>query len=203
MKFYHSIGPSPATARFFIAEKKLPIEMISLDLIKGENREAAHLTRNPLGQLPVLELDDGTIITESIAVCETLEELFPNPPLIGSTPKERAETRMWTQRVNLGIAYPLLKAFQFGAGQKVYGPRTYTNPEAVPGLTGLAFHHLAWLEETISDQFLCGARFTLADILLFSFLTFADSHGNPIDKKLKRVWAWVERVEARPTMSRL
>jgi glutathione S-transferase len=203
MKFYHSIGPSPATARFFIAEKGIDLEMISLDLIKGENREAAHLQRNPLGQLPVLELDDGTLITESIAVCETLEELFPNPPLIGTTVKERAETRMWTQRVNLGIAYPLLKAFQFGPGRSVYGSRTYTNPETVGGLTGLAFHHLEWLDKHISDQFLCGPRFTLADIVLFSFLTFADSHGNPIDRNLRRIWSWVDRVEARPTMKRL
>jgi glutathione S-transferase len=203
MKYYHSIGPSPATARFFIAEKGLDIELVTLDLMKGENREPAHLERNPLGQLPVLELDDGTRITESIAICETLEELFPNPPLIGTTVKERAETRMWTQRVNLGIAYPLLKAFQFGPGRVVYGSRTYTNPETVPGLTGLAFYHLEWLDRHISDQFLCGPRFTLADILLFSFVTFADSHGNPIDKKLKRVWSWVERVEARPTMTRL
>jgi len=203
MKYYHSIGPSPGTARFFIAEKGLDIEVVTLDLLKGENREQQHLGRNPLGQLPVLELDDGTLISESIAVCETLEELIPNPPLIGSTPKERAETRMWTQRVNLGIGYPLLKAFQSGPGRVVYGPRTYTNPEMVPGLTGLAAYHLEWLDKNISDQFLCGARFTLADILLFSFLTFADSHGNPIDKKLARVWAWVERVEARPTMKRL
>lgn len=203
MKFYCSIGPSPATARFFIAEKGLQIETVTLDLIKGENREAAHLKRNPLGQLPVLELDDGTLITESIAVCETLEEMYPNPPLIGTTLEERAETRMWVQRVNLGIAYPLLKAFQFGAGRGVYGPRTYTNPETVAGLTGLASYHLEWLDTVISDQFLCGSRFTLADILLFSFVTFADSHGNPIDKKLKRVWSWIERVEARPTMSRL
>jgi glutathione S-transferase len=203
MKYYHSIGPSPATARFFIAEKGLDVEVVTLDLMQGENRQPAHLGRNPLGQLPVLELDDGTLVTESIAICETLEELVPNPPLIGTTLRERAETRMWTQRVNLGIAYPLLKAFQFGAGRSVYGPRTYTNPETVAGLTGLAFHHLEWLEREISDQFLCGERFTLADILLFSFLTFADSHGNPIDKKLERVWSWVERVEARPTMKRL
>jgi len=203
MKYYHSIGPSPATARFFIAEKGLDLEVVTLDLLKGENREAAHLARNPLGQLPVLELDDGTRITESLAICETLEELFPNPPLIGTTLKERAETRMWTQRVNLGIAYPLLKAFQMGAGRKVYESRTYTNAEAVAGLTGLASYHLEWLDKEISDQFLCGSRFTLADIVLFSFLTFADSHGNPIDKKLTRIWSWVERVEARPTMTRL
>ena len=68
MKYYHSIGPSPATARFFIAEKGLDIELVTLDLMKGENREPAHLERNPLGQLPVLELDDGTRITESIAI---------------------------------------------------------------------------------------------------------------------------------------
>jgi glutathione S-transferase len=203
MKYYHSIGPSPATARFFIAEKGLDLEVVTLDLLKGENREAAHLARNPLGQLPVLELDDGTRITESLAVCETLEELCPNPPLIGTTLKERAETRMWTQRVNLGIAYPLLKAFQMGAGRKVYESRTYTNAETVAGLTGLAYYHLEWLNKEISDQFLCGPRFTLADILLFSFLTFADSHGNPIDKRLTRIWSWVERVEARPTMTRL
>ena len=69
MKYYHSIGPSPGTAKNFITEKGINIEIVSLDLIKGENRQATHLQRNPLGQLPVLELDDGTIVTESIAVC--------------------------------------------------------------------------------------------------------------------------------------
>lgn len=203
MKFYHSIGPSPATAHRFIAEKGLEIETVTIDLLKGENREPAHLERNPMGQLPVLELDDGTMITESIAICEALEELHPNPPLIGGTTAERAETRMWTNRVNLGIAYPLLKAFQMGAGRAVYGPRTYTNPEMVPGLIGLARHHLEWLDQHMGNEFLCGARFTLADILLFNFVTFADSHGNPIPKELTRVWRWVERVETRPTMKRL
>ena len=106
MKLYHSIGPNPAVVDLFLAEKGLEIERVEVDLRGGENRRPEYLKINPAGQLPALVLDGGEVITEVTAICEYLEEEHREPPLIGSTPTERAETRMWTRRIDLGIVEP-------------------------------------------------------------------------------------------------
>ena len=103
MKLYDSIGPNPHIVRMFMAEKGIDIPKQTVDLRKGENREAEHLKRNAMGQMPTLELDDGSYLAEITAICEYLEEKNPAPPLIGSTPEQRAECRMWTRRVDLNI----------------------------------------------------------------------------------------------------
>ena len=103
MKFYDSVGPNPRIVRMFMAEKGIEMPKQAIDLRKGENREAEHLKRNPHGQMPALELDDGSYLSEITAICEYLEEKKPSPPMIGSTPEERAECRMWTRRVDLNI----------------------------------------------------------------------------------------------------
>ncbi|HEY1638496.1 MAG TPA: glutathione S-transferase N-terminal domain-containing protein [Rhizomicrobium sp.] len=93
MKLYNSIGPNPRVVRMFVAEKDLEIPLVEVDLMAGENRREPYLQKNAAGQLPALELDDGRCITEITAICEYLEDTHPAPPLIGSTPEERAETR--------------------------------------------------------------------------------------------------------------
>ena len=94
MKLYDSIGPNPRVVRMFLAEKGLVVPVESVDLAAGENREAAHLARNPHGQMPTLQLDDGSFLSETVAICEYLEEIQPAPALIGRTPQQRAEARM-------------------------------------------------------------------------------------------------------------
>ena len=101
MKLYDSIGPNPRIVRMFMAEKDISIPKQSVDLRKGENREAEHLKRNPHGQMPALELDDGSYLSEVTAICEYLEEKKPDPAMIGSTAEQRAECRMWTRRVHI------------------------------------------------------------------------------------------------------
>jgi glutathione S-transferase len=103
MKLYDSVGPNPRVVRMFMAEKGIEMPKQTVDLRKGENRETEHLKRNPHGQMPTLELDNGNYLSEITAICEYLEEKHPNPPLIGTTPEERAECRMWTRRVDLNI----------------------------------------------------------------------------------------------------
>jgi glutathione S-transferase len=90
MKLYDSIGPNPHIVRMFMAEKGIDLPKQTVDLRGGENRQEAHLKRNPMGQMPTLELDDGSFLSEITAICEYLEEKNPQPALIGSTPEERA-----------------------------------------------------------------------------------------------------------------
>jgi glutathione S-transferase len=107
MKLYNSIGPNPRMVRMFMHEKGIEIPLEAVDLMGGENRRAPYTDKNPAGQLPALALDDGTVIAEITAICEYLEDIQPEPHLIGGTPQERAETRMWTRRVDLNIVEPM------------------------------------------------------------------------------------------------
>jgi glutathione S-transferase len=197
MKLYQSIGPNPRVVTMFIAEKGMDIERVDVDLMGGENRRAPHLARNPSGQTPTLELDDGTCLAEITAICEYLEEVKPEPALIGRTPEERAETRMWTRRVDLKICEPMANGFRFGEGLDLFRDRVLCVPEASPGLKSMAKNGEAWLDGQLKGPWIVGDRFTLADILLFSFIEFGAQVGQPLDPQFKNLTAWFERVKAR------
>jgi glutathione S-transferase len=142
MKLYDSVGPNPRIVRMFMAEKDISIPTQTVDLRGGENRQAEHLKRNPHGQMPTLELDDGSYLSEITAICEYLEEKTPNPPMIGSTPEQRAECRMWTRRVDLNICEPLANGYRFGEALKFFQKRIACAPEASPGLKMIAANRL-------------------------------------------------------------
>src|SRR5260221_3912439 len=160
MKLYDSVGPNPRIVRMFMAEKGIEMPKQTVDLRKGENREADHLRRNPHGQMPTLELDDGHYLSEITAICEYLEEKNPKPAMIGSTPEERAECRMWTRRVDLNIAEPLANGYRFGEALKFFENRILCAPEASPGLKMIAANRLQWLNGQMADgrEYLCGRR---------------------------------------------
>jgi glutathione S-transferase len=151
MKLYDSVGPNPRIVRMFMAEKGIEVPKQAVDLRKGENREAEHLKRNPHGQMPTLELDNGNYVSEITAICEYLEEKHPNPPLIGSTPEERAESRMWTRRIDLNICEHMGNGFRFGEGLKFFEKRIACAPEASPGLKLIAANRLQWLNDQMDD----------------------------------------------------
>jgi glutathione S-transferase len=199
MKLYQSIGPNPRAVKMFIAEKGLDIERVDIDLPGGENRKPAYLARNPSGQTPALELDDGTYLAEIIAICEYLEETHPSPPLIGTTPAERAETRMWTRRVDLRVCEPMANGFRFAEGLGMFKDRVLCAPEAAPALKAMARDGEQWLEGQLQGPWICGARFTLADILLFAFIEFGAQVGQPLDPGFGKLSAWAARVKARPS----
>jgi glutathione S-transferase len=200
MKLYNSIGPNPHVVRMFMAEKGLTIETQDVDLMAGDNRKEAHLARNPHGQMPTLELDDGSYVSEILAICEYLEDTNPTPPLIGANPKEKAQTRMWTRRVDLNVCEPLANGFRFSQGLRLFKDRVVTVPEAADGLKKIAQDRLAWIDGQLADkQFLCGDRFTLADILLFCFLAFGGAVGQPLNPENKNIAAWFARVGERPS----
>ena len=200
MKLYNSIGPNPHVVRMFMAEKGITLPTQEVNLVAGENRQEDHLKRNPHGQMPTLELDNGAFLSEITAICEYLEDKNPTPALIGTTAEEKAETRMWTRRVDLNICEPLAAGFRYGEGEKLFQGRIVTVPEASAGLKRVAQDRLKWLDGQLAGkQFLCGNRFTLADVLLFCFLAFGASVGQPINPDCKNVVAWFDRVKARPS----
>ena len=200
MKLYTSIGPNPHVVRMFMAEAGIELPEEKVDILKGVNREGEYLSKNPSGQSPCLELDDGSHIAEITAICEYLADRQGGSPLIGSTPEERGETRMWTRRVDLNICEPLASGFRYGEGLKMFRSRMRCLPEASDGLKAIAQDKIAWLDGQMDGkEFICGDRISLADILLYCFLAFGKTVGQHIAPENRNVTAWFERMKARPT----
>lgn len=201
MKFYDSIGPNPKLVRMFAAEKGFAFpEVEKVDLMGGANRKEPYLKLNPAGQLPALELDDGRVIAETVAICEYLEEIAPNPPLVGRDPAERAETRMWVRRVEWKITQPMADGFRFGEGLPLFKSRIRTLPDASAGLKEIARDGLAWLDSQMAGRdTVVPKRFTLADVVLFAFLEFGATVGQGLDPALATLGAWYERTKQRPS----
>ena len=198
MKLYTSMGPNPAVVTMFLAQKGVEIPTEKVDLMGGENRKEPYLSKNPAGQLPCLELDDGSYISEITAICEYLDEKFPQNTLIGSTPEERAATRMWVRRIDLNICEPLGSGFRYAEGLQLFQSRMRTIPHAADDFKTLAQEKIAWLDGLMSGKtWVAGDRFTLADILLFCFLQFGASVGQPLNPDNKNIAGWMERVKAR------
>jgi len=200
MKLINSAGPNPHVVRMFAAERGIELETQDIDVMAGENRQADYMRKNPAGQSPCLELDDGTFISEITAICEYLDEIADGTSLIGSTPEERAETRMWTRRVDLNICEPLTNGFRFAEGLPIFKDRIVTVPEAAEGLKKIAQDRLSWLDKQLQGRtYLCGDRLTLADVLLYCFLAFGANVGQPLNPDNRNVQSWFERMAARPS----
>jgi len=202
MKLYDSMGPNPHVVRMFIAEKGIEIPAEEVDLMGGANRQSDYLAKNPAGGLPCLELDDGSFLSEITAICEYLEDIRPEPALIGTTPEERAETRMWTRRIDLGICENMANGFRFSEGLELFKDRMHCLPEAADGLKAITREKLAWLDGLVEGRtWICGDRFTLADIMVYCFVTFGESVGQPLPEECGNVRALMERIGMRDSAS--
>jgi glutathione S-transferase len=202
VKLHNSIGPNPRAVRIFLAEKGLEVPMVQVDLMGGENRREPYLSKNPAGQLPCLELDDGSFVSEITAICEYLEEVQPEPALIGRTPAERAATRMWTRRIDLNIVEPMSNGFRYAEGLRLFESRIHTIPQAADDLKAIAREKLAWLDGQMQGPWIVGDRFTLADVLLFAFLEFGAQIGQALDPKRLKLADWYGRVASRESVTR-
>jgi glutathione S-transferase len=200
MKLHTSIGPNPRVVKMFLAEKGLALDLVTVDLMGGENRREPYTNAvNPAGQTPALELDNGDCLTEITAICEYLEERQPSPPLIGTTAEERAQTRMWTRRVDIKICEPMANGFRYAEGLALFESRMRVLPDSAAGLKAIAKDGEAWLEGQFKGPWIAGERFTLADILLFAFLDFGGTVGQPLDPAFAKLTDWFARVQARPS----
>jgi glutathione S-transferase len=200
MKLINSFGPNPRLVRMFMAEKGIQLPTEELDLLAGENRKPPYTDKNPGGQMPALQLDDGTVIAETAAICEYLEECHPSPALIGSNAKERAIGRMWQRRVELNITENIYNGFRYAEGLGLFKDRMYCIPEAADGLKAKGKNQLAWLDGLMNGRdFVGGNSVGLADITLYCCLDFAKGVGQPIPPELKNINAWFQRMDQRPS----
>ena len=204
MKLYmFQVAPNPTRVRLFLAEKaagstEIPIEQVSVNLPKGEHRRPEYLTRNPLGRLPILELDDGSCLTESLAIIEYLEEMYPKPPLMGWTTLERARVRELERIIELGILAPI--------GRIIHATNS---PIGLPPNPAVAEHFRKVLPEAaqlidrrLSDgrAFVAGDQPTIADCTLASALQFARFGKVDINPEWQHLVRWDATYRARPVV---
>ena len=200
MKLFNSLGPNPRAVRMFIAELGIEVEMQEVDIMSAENRGETYLKVNPGGQCPALELDDGSVIAEITAICEYLEETKGAGNLLGNTAEKRAETRMWVRRIDHGILENLSNGFRYSDGADLFRGRMRLIPQAADDLKTLAQEKITWLNDLMDGKdYICGDRFSMADVLLFAFLDFFAQMGQPIDPANANIVAWYERIKERPS----
>jgi len=200
MKLLNSFGPNPRAVRMALLEKGIEMEFVEHDLMGAENRAAPYAKKNPGAQMPSLELDDGTVYGETTTICEYLEEKHPSPALIGTSAEERANTRQWIRRVELGITENMYNAFRYAEGIDIFRDRMVVIPEAADGLKAKAADARKWLDGLIAGRdFIAGDKLTFADIILYCCMDFAKDVGQPLESELKNLSAWFARMDARPS----
>ena len=198
MLLYHDLrAPNPRRVRIFLAEKGLPYETIEVTIAEAENRTPKYLAKNPLGLLPVLELEDGRILRESMAICRYLEEQHPEPNLFGADPWERAVIEQWNRHAELEVLYPAQQAFR--NKHAFWKGKIKQAPEFAEIMKELAAERYAWLDAELGKRgFLAGDRFTVADITLLCAIDF----GRVADIRIKdelhpNLRRWHTEVSAR------
>jgi len=202
MKLYNlSAGMNPRRVRIFLAEKGVEIPLQEVDVAEGENAAPEFLHLNPIGKLPVLELDDGTIITESVAICRYIEALHPQPNMFGETPLETAQIEMWTRRAELEFGIPVMNVFEnlhpFWVGRitqvKEYGELAREQ----------LLRRMAWLDGELGKRapekrdFLVAERYTIADIILQCALIVAKACKVRIPEDQTHLSQWFASVTSR------
>lgn len=199
--YYFPVAPNPTKVRLYLAEKAaagtvIDIEPVTVSLIESEQKSPEHLARNPRGRLPVLELDDGSYITESLAIIEYLEELHPDPPMIGSTPLERARIREIERIIELGVFLHTAIIVHTTNSPLGWPPMPETAGLFQLGLVPC----MSELDRQLADgrPFLAGARPTIADCTLQAALQFGRFGKVEVDSKYEHVARWDREYRARP-----
>ena len=199
MKIYDSqYAPNPRRVRSFLAEKGIEVPYEQVDLATAENRKPPFLEKNPLGLVPVLELDDGTCISESVAICRYFEELHPEPPLMGTDPKDRALVEMWQRRMEFELFIPIAQVFR--NTHEFFRGRIPQVPEYGEVCRKAAEARLKWLDRVLADrEFIAGDRYTIADITALCGIDFGRVSGIRIQPEQQNLARWYEAVASRPS----
>jgi glutathione S-transferase len=198
MQLFDSFGMNPRTVRFYLLEKGIDLPRHEVNILAADNRKAEFLKLNPAGQTPALALDDGSIISETVAIMEYLEEKHPSPALIGDTSEERAKTRMWWRRAEINVCHPMVQGFYYAEGLELFKTRIRCLPEAADGMKERARDGMRWIDGLLTGEWLTGNRFTVADICLYCYIDQLCDAGQPIPSESKNLLAWFKRVGARP-----
>ena len=200
MKLYgeDNPAPNPRRVRIFLAEKGLTLEQERVPLSARAHKADDFLEKNSLGQVPVLELDDGTFLSESVSICRFLEGLHPQPPLFGETAREQATIDMWIRRIEFQLMAPIAHIWRhthpltaglltqykdFGESNRAHADRIYR-----------------WLDGELADKaFIAGPTYSMADIVAVTTADFGRMIGVSIPEDCGYVLAWLDRVAERPS----
>jgi glutathione S-transferase len=201
MKLHEFAGaPNPKKVRVYLAEKGIEVASVPVNIITGENRQPEFLKKSPMGGLPVLELDDGTYLPESLAIIEYFEDLHPNPPMIGTTPLERARTRALERLIELSVLGRIAVIFQ--NTHPLFAGRVKQSPEAAESARNALATNLGVLDAKIGNNtFAAGDTPTIADCTLLAALQFAEFAQIPIGAEHGNVHRWYESFKQRPSAS--
>ncbi len=199
MKIYNSsVAPNPRRVRVFLAEKGIQVPYEEVDIVKAANRTPEFRKKNPMGTLPVLELDDGTCIAESVAICRYFEELHPNPRLFGAGAKERAMVEMWNRRMEFELFLPITAAFRHR--HEFFKGRIPQVPEFGEVMREQSEARLDWLNDELAGRpFIAGEKFSIADITALCAIDFGKVSKIRIKPEQKNLARWYEAVSSRPS----
>jgi glutathione S-transferase len=199
MKIYNSpAAPNPRRVRVFLAEKGVQVPYEDVDIGKAVNRQPEFRKKNPMAGVPVLELDDGTCIAESVAICRYFEELHPEPNLFGLGAKERAQVDMWNRRMEFNLLQPIADTFR--QRHEFFKGRIRQVPEYADIQRLNAEDSLKWLDgELANRKFIAGDRFTIADITAMIAVDFGRVSKIAIQPDQKNLARWHAEVSARPS----
>ena len=185
-------APNPRKVRIYLAEKQLDIPIKELDLYAGEQKTPEFLAKNPFAGVPILELDDGTVLAETLPIMEYLEELYPDPPLIGTDAVSRAQVRAWERRCEIGV-YLTASRMVLSKG------------EVSEHAKGVLMSRLPLVNAGLEGRDWLAGDFSIADIMLFIGLETAHSSRYQGEFGLDPAWAnlrrWYEAIKARPSTS--
>jgi len=206
MKFYDcATAPSPRRVRIFLAEKGISLETVQVDLRNNEQLTPAFRAINPDCTVPALQLDDGTVIGDAIAICQYLEELHPDPPLIGTSPQERAVVTALNRQIERDGFYAAMDAFRNAAkglkGRALPGPHDY---EQIPDLAARGrtrlMHFVNDMDARLAErEFIAGSRYSIADISTQVLIDFAGWIKVTIPDACANLRRWYAAVAARPS----
>jgi glutathione S-transferase len=200
MKIYDfPLAPNPRRVRIFLAEKKIEIVYVHVDIMKGEDRTAEFMEKNPLGGLPVLEFDDGTYLTESLAICRYFEGVYPELPLMGIDPRDVAFVEMWNRRMELEVLDPIANFLQHTS--PIFKDRIKQIPEFAEMRREHGLKRIEWLDSILAQrQFVAGERYTIADITAQVGIDLGfNLAGLKLPQGARHVKRWHEAVSSRPS----
>ncbi len=199
MKIYEfTMAPNPRRVRVFLAEKGINVPYQQVDLATAQNRKPEFLKINPMGGLPVLELDDGTHIAESVAICRYFEETKPEPRLMGVDAKDKAVVEMWNRRMEFEIL--MMTAGAFRNTSDFFKGRIPQVKEYGEICRSAALKRLEWLDTVLADrEFIAGPRYTIADITALIGIDFGRLTGIKVEDNQKNLARWHQAVSSRPS----
>lgn len=203
MKLYNGMSPNGARVMVFMAEKGIEIPTHSIDLMANEGQTPEFLKINALGQVPVLQLDDGRYLTESVAICRYLESLHPTPALFGEAPEEQAFIEMWMRRMELWL---FNVAGDVGLHEiEFFKYRVDQNADYAAYCRKTLVERLAWLDAEMADgrSFIAGDTFTMADIIGMTLLFIMGFTQIDIPGELTNVTRWQQAMVSRPTFPKM